>query len=326
MKKTAIVTCIGELIVDFHSTAAGGRSLRDAVVFRRSAGGAPANVAVGLARLGVRSAFVGRVGDDPFGRSIVGELRRAGVGTGGVVFDAAHRTRLAFVTVGRSGDREFEFWEEHPADEQLRLSDVDRKALAASAIVHVSSFLLLNEASRSAALAVAWHASRSGCVVSFDPNLRLPLWTSPAEARRVMLEMIRLTGILRLNADEARFLTRERRIESAARRLASFGPSLVAITRGGKGTYLHSSAGAAFIGGYPVRAVDTTGCGDGFLAGLLAALAASGRMHETLLGPELVAVGKFANAVGALTAMNRGAIPALPTLAAVRAFLRARHR
>jgi fructokinase len=319
------VTCIGELIVDFISTSA-GVALQEAVSFQRCAGGAAANVAVGLARLGVQSAFVGKVGNDAFGRFLLKELQGARVDTKEIVLDAKHKTRLAFVSLDKSGERKFEFWEKHPADEHLRQSDIDRERIRKSTIVHMSSFLLLNEPSRSTAFAIAQYCSRAGCSVSFDPNLRHSLWDSPAEARRVMLKMVSFTRILRLNTEEAYFLTTKRSSEAAARYLRSLGPSIVVITRGHKGCYLQTGSAATFVDGFSVRAVDTTGCGDAFLAGLLSALAKSRRKPEEMNELELRKIGRFANAAGALTAMKYGVIPALPTLANVRKFLKAHSR
>jgi sugar/nucleoside kinase (ribokinase family) len=316
MTKKQSVTCIGELITDLYAERGG-------LLFRPSAGGAPANVAVGLAKLGVPAAFAGRVGDDSFGLFLQRELRRQRVDTGGIVLDVDHGTRLAFITLQRWGERAFEFWERHPADEQLAMSDLDLKALRRSSIVHVSSFLLLKEPARSTALALARRLSRSGATVSFDANLRLSLWPSRAEARRMMLRMVSYASILRLNADEAFLLTEHRTLATAARDLQARGPSLVAVTKGKEGCFLQSGPVGIFVEGFPVRAVDTTGCGDGFLAGLLATIAWAGPQLEALDERQLFAMGRFANAVGALTALRRGVFGALPTLGEVRAFLRA---
>jgi len=317
------VTCIGELIVDFISTSP-GLALEEVATFRRCAGGGGANVAVGLARLGVGSAFVGKVGNDAFGRFLIKEMRDAYVNTDGIVLDSDHKTRLAFVALDKLAERKFEFWEKNPADEQLRRSDINRAKILKSNIVHIGSFLLLREPSRSTAFEMAKSCSRSDSHLSFDPNLRLSLWDSPAEARRVLLRMVPLTTILRLNEEEAFFLTRKRNAETAAGHLRSLGPSLVVITRGREGCYLQSDAAAASVAGFSIRAVDTTGCGDGFLAGLLSMLGKSKRNPGELNEPELQLIGRFANAAGALTATKHGVIPALPTLAQVLKFLRAR--
>ena len=323
MKGKQTVTCIGELIVDFISTSP-GFALEEVATFRRCAGGGGANVAVGLARLGVRSAFAGKVGNDAFGRFLIKEMRDASVNTDGIVLDSGHKTRLAFVALDKRAEREFEFWEKCPADEQLHRSDIDQAMIMRSRIVHIGSFLLLNEPSRSTAFAVATSCARSGCTLSFDPNLRTSLWVSPAEARRVLLKMVSLTTILRLNTEEAYFLTRRRSVEAAAEHLRSLGPSIVVITKAAGGCYLQSAAAAASVPGFSIRAVDTTGCGDGFLAGLLSSLSNSQTRPEEMNEAELKTVGRFANASGALTATRHGVFPALPTLAQVRKFMKGR--
>src|SRR2546426_544166 len=236
MISTSAVTSVGEAIVDFVS-ARPGTTLSGAPGFTKHAGGAAANVAVGLAKLGVRTAFIGRVGQDPFGHFLTSELRKNGVNTARVRTDDFHRTRLAFVFRTRSGGRDFAFWESSPADEQLQSSDVDCSRLARSRIVHIGSFPLINEPSRSTAFLIAEKVSRLGSIVSFDPNIRLSLWRSPGEARRHLLRMVGLASVLRLNDEEAYFLTGSRRYRHAALKLLARGPMLVAVTLGAQGCY-----------------------------------------------------------------------------------------
>jgi fructokinase len=296
-------------------------TLKSAPQFVKCAGGAPANVAVGISRLGTRSAFVGKVGDDPFGRFLVMELRNAGVDTSGMIFDPSHKTRLAFVSLMKNGERDFEFWEQHPADEQLQYAEIGRGVFSQAAIVNIGSFLLLKEPSRGTALRVAKEARALGCEVCFDPNIRLSLWPDKKEGKRVMSGMIRRSTILRLNDREAMFFTWSRNVETAAERLRISGPKLVVVTLGDKGSYYQSAESSGFVPGFKVKAVDTTGCGDGFLAGLLHGLAKSGKKPEEHSPEELVAICAVANAVGALVAMKRGAIAAMPSSRALTEFL-----
>src|SRR5262249_33721650 len=151
---------------------------------------ATANLAVGLAKLGVDVEFAGKVGNDPFGLFLREELRRWGVATRWLSFDGGHRTRLAFVSLDMAGEREFEFWEQTPADTRLTARDLNMDRIAASGIVHIGSFLLLAEPSRSTAINAAKNLNRRGVAVSFDPNLRLSLWRSRSEARKVSLAMV----------------------------------------------------------------------------------------------------------------------------------------
>jgi fructokinase len=327
MNSAPDITCVGELLVDFLSERR-GVSLEEAPLFRKHAGGAPANVAVGLAKLGVRSAFVGKVGEDSFGRFLSGRLRREGVDVSGLTFHSGRRTRLAFVSLTSAGERDFEFWERRPADEQLRMSDIPLRKILRSKIVHISSFLLLKEPARSTALALARKVRQAGRWVSFDPNLRLPLWSSPGAARRVLLRMVRVSSILRLNAREAQFLTGMSDPERSARKLRSMGPSIVVITLGAGGCYAQTAGCVYRMRGYRVKVVDTTGCGDGFLAGMLYGILRAEEDLASLPLRAVVALSEYGNAVGALTATGYGALSALPSIARVNRFIarQRRHR
>lgn len=316
------VVCIGEVLVDLLSTKHG--KLSDSPGFTKCAGGAAANVAVGLAKLGVRSAFSGRIGDDPFGVFLHRELARHGVDTSGIVYDSRRRTRLAFVSLTKSGERDFEFWERHPADEQLQRSDINVKKVSMAKIIHIGSFLLLDEPSRSTALWIAEVLHRRGCVISFDPNVRLSLWQSRPDARKIHLSLVKHATIVRLNAEEAYFLTGKRRLDSAVRQLRSLGPSVVVVTLGENGCYASSRQGATFVREFPVKVIDTTGCGDGFLAGFLAGMVKNSSTPDDISLEKLYSLCRYANAAGALTATRRGAAAAMPTASQVQKFLSSR--
>jgi len=314
------ITCIGEIIVDLLSTKP-GTSLSGSPGFLKFAGGAPANVAVGLAKLGIRSSFIGRVGNDPFGKFLTDELRHSGVDVSGVRIDNNHKTRLAFVSLTKTGERNFEFWERFPADEQFRKSDINKKTLERSDIVHLSSFLLLSEQTRTFILNLAEELHRKKVMISCDPNLRLSLWKSPAEAKRVINRMIQSSSILHVNKEEALFLTGSSTIAKAAVKLLSQGPLIVVITQGAKGCSVYTNNANLFIKSFRVTAVDTTGCGDGFLAGFLKGIALAGCNIRDLTSDDLRSHCIYANAVAAITATRKGVIAALPTPAEVKRFL-----
>lgn len=319
MNSTRKIVCIGEAIVDFVSTQP-GTSIGASPGFVKCAGGAAANVSAGLAKLGSKAAFVGAVGDDAFGRFAAGELRALGVDVSGIRFDPGHGTRLAFVSLSRSGERTFEFWERNPADRHLRRSDIRMQQLTRAAIVHISSFVLISDASRRTAMGLARELRRSGCEVSFDPNLRLSLWDSPLAARRVLNGIIRHCTILRLNEEEATFLTGHRDPAEAAKSLLEAGPSLVVVTRGRQGCVALTRHAEVRAPGHRVRVSDTTGCGDAFMAALLDGIARLGTSD-----PEPAALRKLcirANAAAALTATKTGVIGALPSSNEVNRFLK----
>ena len=320
MKRPAEVSCVGEVIVDFVSTKA-GVTLVDSPGFLKHAGGAAANVAVGLSRLGVRTSFLGKVGRDPFGEFLKRELGTRGVDTSGIRSDAARRTRLAFVSRTKSGDRDFAFWERYPADEFLETRDIDFRQISGSRIVHLGSFPLLREPARTTMIKIAQKAVRYGMAVSFDPNIRLSLWNSRREARQVSLAMVKLSTILRLNDTEAQFLTGSRSVHGAARKLLGLGPLIVVITAGGRGCHAYTGRTSMFVPGFRVRAVDTTGCGDSFLAARLFGILKNANRFGELPAAALESICRFANAAGALTATRFGVISSLPTRSEVESFL-----
>jgi fructokinase len=315
------ITSIGEVLVDFVSTATG--SLSESPAFVKTVGGEAANVAVGLAKLGSHSVFIGKVGADSFGRYLASALKKHGVDVRRLVFDAKHNTRLAFVSLEASGERDFEFWEKIPAGEQLRLADINIASLKQSRIVNIAPFLLMKEPARTTALQVARALRGSKTAVAFDANVRLALWSSAAEARRVMLQMARLSTIVRMNEDEARFLTGKRDMHLAAHALRTLGPKLLAITLGAQGCYFQTATAEGFVAGFKVKPVDTTGCGDAFFAALLHGIAHSTSTLDDMSEGELNSICLYANAVGALTSLTRGGAEGVPYPGTIIRFLKA---
>ncbi|MGB2869216.1 MAG: carbohydrate kinase [Bacteroidota bacterium] len=320
MKTRFDVTSVGEAFVDLVSMTAAD-NLAKAESFVKVAGGAPANVAVGVAKMGLRSAFVGKIGDDSFGHFVKAELKRLGVEVRGLVSDGVCRTRLAFVSVSSNGERDFEFWERHPADQELQYSDVAMDLVLNSAIVNIGSFLLLNDPARSVAFRVAREAGRKGCEICFDPNARLSLWPSEKAAVKQFRQMVSMSSIVRMNDSEAKLLTGFRNVEKAADSLRALGPNLVFITLAERGCFAANDQWQGLVPGFNVNVVDTTGCGDGFLVGILTGIRKSGKKPVDLTGTDLRNICRLGNAVGALTSRKRGAIAALPELKEVKSFL-----
>jgi fructokinase len=319
--RLAAVTC-GELLIDFVAREVG--ALAEAATFERAAGGAPANVAVGLARLGHASGFLGQVGDDDFGHSLAATLVNQGVDVAGLRFSRAARTALAFVSLAADGERDFLFYR-HPSADMLWEATADDLAVAARArIFHFGSITLISEPSRSSTLAAARAAREAGALISYDPNLRLPLWPSAEAARAGMLDGLRYAELVKLSREELAFLIPDDSGETAAvRRLwATYGGErlrLVVVTSGPAGCAWFTARASGQVSGFRVRPVDTTGAGDGFVAGLLAGLLDADLSLER---DALERALRLSNAVGALTTTRRGAIPALPDRAAVEQLLR----
>lgn len=303
------VIALGELLIDFVSTES-GVSLIEAPAFKKAPGGAPANVAVGLARLGVSSGFIGKVGDDDFGRFLAQTLASNGVDTSALRFSDQARTMLAFVSLRADGERDFMFYRHPSADMLLGPEEIDLDYIGAAKVLHYGSISLISEPSRSATLAAVEGAQERGVLISYDPNLRLNLWPSAEAARQGMLEGWRFAQIAKVSREELTFLTGLNDLEVAAQTLWHAGLRLLVITEGRDGCRYVTPEARGYIPGYRVQTVDTTGAGDGFVAGLLAGLLENERAWKN--AAELENVLRFANAVGALTTTRRGAIPALP--------------
>ena len=312
------VLCFGDLLIDFVPTTS-GLPLAEVETFRRAPGGAAANVAVGLARLGAKSAFMGKVGDDVFGHLLADTLGHEGVDTGPLRFDARARTALAFVSLKADGERDFLFYRHPSADMLFTPEEVDQAAIATAPVFHFDSISLAAPGPRATALFAADAAKEAGKLVSFDANLRLPLWASADAARDGIRQGLARATIAKFSDDELDFMTGSRGPEAMRRELWHDGLELMVLSVGKSGSILVTRDGVLEIPTFSVQAVDTTGAGDGFVAGLLAGL-----MHDLdrLGDPDfLFAAGRFANAVGALTTTGRGAIPALPTRDQVEALL-----
>ncbi|HIC89409.1 MAG TPA: hypothetical protein EYP04_08405 [Anaerolineae bacterium] len=312
-----VLTC-GELLIDFVPTVA-GLPLIDTPGFLKAPGGAPANVAVGLARLGVSSGFLGKVGDDPFGHFLARTLQENGVDTSGLHFDQETRTALAFVSLTAGGERDFLFYRHPSADMRWHPNEVDADYVRQARVFHYGSISLIDEPSRSATLTALEYAQEAGLLCSYDPNLRLPLWPSAETARAGILLGWQHADLIKVSEEELVFITGLEDEAEAVQRLWSDRLRLVVITRGAGGSaYAVGDGTIVNVPGFQVPTVDTTGAGDGFVAGLLAGLLERGLVVEEDVLPDILC---FANAVGALTTTAKGAIPSLPTRDAVNAFL-----
>lgn len=309
------VLSFGEVIVDFFPERP-GTALRDADRFTRHLGGAPANVAVGLARLGARAGLMTLVGADEFGAFCRTALEREGVDIAGVGTHPTARTGITFVSVGPRGERSFTFYRHPSADLLVDPRDVAPPMIARAHVLHYGSSTLSREPARAATRKAIAAARAAGCVVSSDPNLRLHLWVDTAEAVRETREALASTDLVKISDEELELLAGTRDVEAGARALGGLGVGLVVVTMGERGCYFDGKGcGRGHVPAVPVEVVDTTGAGDGFVAGLLAELApafAAGARAETLDRRQVEAACAFANRVAARVTTRLGATAALP--------------
>ncbi|KAI7731602.1 hypothetical protein M8C21_032205 [Ambrosia artemisiifolia] len=331
--ESSLVVCFGEMLIDFVPTI-NGLALAEAPAFKKAPGGAPANVAVGIARLGGSSAFIGKVGEDEFGYMLADILKENNVNNEGMRFDPGARTALAFVTLKKDGEREFMFYRNPSADMLLQESELDLDLIRKAKIFHYGSISLITEPCKSAHIAATKAAKDAGVLLSYDPNLRLPLWPSAESAREGILSIWDTADIIKANnslsmqliyyssksyiEEEIVFLTNgeDPYDDNVVRKLYHPNLKLLLVTEGPDGCRYYTKEFSGRVKGIKVDPVDTTGAGDAFVAGILSKLAADvsllkdeNRLREAL---------SFANACGAITVTERGAIPALPTTEAVK--------
>ncbi|KAK8934173.1 putative fructokinase-1 [Platanthera zijinensis] len=313
-----LVVSFGEMLIDFVPTES-GVSLADAPGFIKAPGGAPANVAIAVARLGGRAAFMGKLGDDEFGRMLAAILRENGVSDAGVTFDAGARTALAFVTLRSDGEREFMFYRNPSADMLLTPAELDLDLIRRAKVFHCGSISLITDPCRSAHLKALEVAKEAGVLLSYDPNLRLPLWPSAEEAKEQILSIWDYADVIKVSDVELEFLTGIDSVEDEVA-LTLWRPTLklLLVTLGEKGCKYYTKDFHGAVDAYTVKQIDTTGAGDAFVGALLCKLVDD--MSVLQDEKKLRHVLRFANACGGITTTKKGAIPALPSLAEALAF------
>lgn len=321
--KTDVVS-LGEILIDMFPVEI-GRKLADVSAFYPKPGGACANVAVAAARLGSRSAFIGKVGSDAFGQSLIRTLGENGVETRGMCTDERVRTTVVFIAMPDENTAEFIFFRNPGADLCLRPEELDFEILANTKALHSGSLLLVDEPARSAQYKAVELAKNGGALISFDVNHRPGLWQDKRQALTQIWQMIELADLLKVNEVELKLLTGTSDPETGAKKLLESGVQLVAVTLGTQGSYFCSARFHGYVPPFVVKTVDAIGCGDAFIAGLLTRLGQISDNNLDLGEKDLFESFQYANAVGAVTALSRGVIPALPTATQVAEFIKNYH-
>ena len=312
--------CIGELLIDFVSTTP-DVTLAAAPGFVKAPGGAPANVAVGLAKLGIDAGFIGKVGADAFGDFLRETLAQNRVNTDSLIADATARTTLAFVATRSDGMKDITFYRHPGADIQLSPDELDTDAIQSAALFHYGSVSLSHSPSREATLEAIKAAKTGGALLSYDANLRLMLWDDADDAKRWIWEVMPYADVVKISEEEWEFIMGDVSFTTGAKRiLEQQGASLVVVTLGEKGCYYTNGSAEGAVDGYAAKVVDTLGAGDAFVAAMLSQLLQHENLHS-LDTSQLNAIMRYANAAGALATQKVGVIPALPTAAEIEAFL-----
>jgi fructokinase len=302
------VITLGEALIDFTPLD------NQNIDFRKNPGGAPANVAVALSRLGEDVSFVGKVGEDVLGNFLAEKLKSEEVNIDNLILTEEAKTAITFVTLDETGDRSFDFYINPSADRFLRADEIDDRLFVENKIYHFGSISLIDEPARTATKKGIELAHQNEMLVSYDPNLREMLWDSLAEAKEIILSVMNQVDLVKVSEEELEFLTAEKDIKKGAEILkAEYDIPLLFITCGSEGSYYYKDE-IGFVEAFKVEAVDTTGAGDAFMSGVLYNFNQNELTVAEIDNEFLEKTLKFANYSGSLAASASGAMAALPTL------------
>lgn len=316
--KNIDVTALGELLIDFTEN---GLSPQGNPLLEANPGGAPCNVLAMLSKLGHRTAFVGKVGADIFGKRLRKVIADVGIDTTGLVDDPVVNTTLAFVHTKADGDREFSFYRNPGADMMLTSADVKEELLLGCRVFHFGTLSMTTENGKKAtedSIDVAKHA---GALISFDPNLRAPLWESLAIAKERTIFGLEHCDILKISDNEIEWLTGEWDYKKAAERLkAKYDIPLILVSLGKNGSMALSNSSFAEWPAYRVDTVETTGAGDTFHACVLHYILKNG--FRDYKKAELEEMLRFANGAAAIITTRKGALAVMPEKEEIEALIR----
>lgn len=305
------VIAIGEVLIDFTPAE---RIKEEKEQFICNPGGAPANVAAILARLGSRAGLVSKVGRDYFGTLLHEALLDCGVDASMLSFTDEAHTTLAFVHLNHEGDRSFSFYRKPGADTYLQPNDVPFGRVESCKILHFGSVSMTHEPARTATKETVERVKAAGALVSFDPNIRIDLWESSEDAKRCIFWGLSYADIVKVSEEELFFITGISDIEEGALALQQqFNITLTVVTLGAKGSYYRLSDHEGYVPGFSVQAVDTTGAGDAFIGSLLYKILEYETALQQLEQQQMISMLTFANAGGAIVTTRKGALQSMPT-------------
>ena len=306
------IITLGELLIDLTQNGADENGNGKFTAFP---GGAPANVAVAASRLGATAGFIGKVGNDAFGRSLADTLKKDNVDISGLFYDDEEPTTMAIVAVDESGEREFSFYRNPGADTQLTAEEaIGALSQKMPKILHVGSLSMTTSPSKEACEEAVKYAKENGAAISYDPNYRAALWDSEERAVEMMKALLPYTDILKVSDEEMVMLTGSEDFEEGSRILAEYGAGLVLVTLGADGVFVRMGDKTATVPGFSVKVADTNGAGDTFLGAMLMQIA-TGTLETDDIWAQLLEMVRYANKAASLTCSRHGAIPAMPDLA-----------
>ncbi len=319
MNKMYDVVALGELLIDFTQN---GISDQGNPVFEANPGGAPCNVLAMLKKLDKNCAFIGKVGDDMFGRSLRDTVSDIGIDTSSLLLDQSVNTTLAFVRTFENGDRDFSFYRNPGADMMLTADEIPEDMLANTRIFHFGTLSMTHDAVREATKKAVRIAKENGAMISFDPNLRPPLWSSLEAAREQIEWGLSQCDILKIADNEIEFISGSSDFDEGAAYLKKNFPNirLLNVTAGPDGSYSYYGDKKIFVPAFKLGGtIETTGAGDTFCA--CAQAFALDKGLDDLTDDDLTAMLRFANAAAYIVTTKKGAIRAMPDRADVEKIL-----
>lgn len=300
------VVALGELLIDFAC-----KEMDDAgyPLMKANPGGAPGNFLAALSKYGCKTAFIGKVGEDTFGRLLVNTCAEVGINTDGIIVDPDVFTTLAFVTIDETGNREFAFARKPGADTCLRFEEVNLSIIDECKDFHFGTLSLIAEPARSATIKSVEYAKQLGKMISFDPNLRKPLWDDLDRAKEEIKWGLSKADIVKISDEEIEFLWGDISYEDAANMLINeYNVSIVFITLGSKGCLYAISKGSGCVESPKVKPIDTTGAGDIFGGSALSRILKMNKAINDISLEELKDVTRFACTAASLSTENMGGI------------------
>ena len=310
MERMYDVVALGEMLIDFTENGVSGQGNP---LFEANPGGAPCNVLAMLQKLGRRTAFIGKVGSDGFGRMLRQTGQSAGIDMSGLMEDERIHTTLAFVQTAPDGDRDFSFYRDPGADMMLTPEEVPEKLIENTKIFHFGTLSLTDEPVRSATVKAVALARKAGAVISFDPNLRPPLWRDMYVAKAMIAWGLAQAEVVKIADNELEFMTGQTDFDAGAAELLEEYPNirLLNVTAGAEGSYAYTGGARAFVPAFRLGGtIETTGAGDTFCASVLNFVLDRGL--DDLAEEELTDMLRFANAAAYLVTTRKGAIRSMP--------------
>jgi len=311
---------IGEILVDFIPKQK-GVPLCEVIEFERVAGGAPANVAACVSKLGENALVLSKLGEDAFGDFLINELKNCNVDTSFIKRTNKANTGLAFVSLKEDGNRDFSFYRNPSADMLLSPEEIGDNIINEGDVLHFCSVDLIDSPMKLAHKKAIAQAIKNNAIISFDPNVRLPLWENHEDLRTTIKEFIPYAHILKISDEELEFITKEEKIENALIKLFVGNVKIVIYTKGPNGAELYTKKRTFRHNGYKVNAIDTTGSGDSFIGAFIYRILGEKRSTQSILLADFESYLEFSNKVGAIVASQKGGIPSMPSLQKTRSFL-----